>query len=194
MYADAYLSPKCSSAAVEYFQDKMQSKANLFSHDGQAKAYGLFRPRYNDELFNAIYAYAGPPQTNRALDIATGYPTTPCQTSLHARWKLHHVSERVLTRSALHHQQCACQANTRNARNHLCPSCFTGSGQAATELAKQYSTVIAQDPSTEQLSVAEQSAPNVSYEVATAEATGQPDASCDLVTVAQGMHWCATES
>lgn len=67
----------------------------------------------------------------------------------------------------------------------------SGSGQAAAEIAKCYGTVIAQDPSAEQLSAATPQGANVSFQVATAEATGQPDASVDLVTVAEALHWCA---
>ena len=57
------------------------------------------------------------------------------------------------------------------------------------ELSKRYQTVIAQDPSKAQLAQAEQHE-GVQYEVATAEATEQPDGSVDLVSCAQAMHWC----
>ena len=63
-----------------------------------------------------------------------------------------------------------------------------GSGQAATELAKRYQTVIAQDPSQAMLDQATHH-DNVRYESATAEATGQADCSVDLVSCAQAMHW-----
>lgn len=71
-----------------------------------------------------------------------------------------------------------------------CEAITAGSGQAAAEIAKRYSTVIAQDPSAEQLSAAEPQGANITFEVASAEATGQPDASFDLVTVAIALHWC----
>ncbi len=70
-------------------------------------------------------------------------------------------------------------------------SLCTGSGQAATELASRYSHVIAQDASDEQLAAAERTNPRVEYQRATAEDTRLPDASVDLVTVAQALHWCA---
>lgn len=66
---------------------------------------------------------------------------------------------------------------------------YVGSGQAAAELAKRYSSVIAQDPSAEQLSAAQPQGANIRFEVARAEATGQLDNSVDLITVAQALHW-----
>jgi ubiquinone/menaquinone biosynthesis C-methylase UbiE len=65
----------------------------------------------------------------------------------------------------------------------------TGSGQAATELANRYSRVIAQDASEAQLAEADKLNPRVQYQRASAEATGLPDASVDMVTVAQALHW-----
>lgn len=67
---------------------------------------------------------------------------------------------------------------------------LAGSGQAAAAIAKRYGTVIAQDASAEQLSAAGPRGTNISFQVARAEATGQPDASFDLVTVAEALHWC----
>ena len=76
-------------------------------------------------------------------------------------------------------------------RGFTCASTWlAGSGQAAVAIAKRYATVIAQDPSAEQLSAAQPQGANVSFQVAAAEATGQPDASFDLVTVAEALHWC----
>ena len=59
---------------VSLFTRSMTSRAHLFSHEGQAKAYGEFRPHYDKELYDAVYAYAGAPQLDRALDVATGAP------------------------------------------------------------------------------------------------------------------------
>lgn len=70
-------------------------------------------------------------------------------------------------------------------------SLCTGSGQAATELASRYSRVIAQDASDEQLAAAERMNSRVEYQQATAEDTRLPDASVELVTVAQALQWCA---
>ena len=50
----------------------MTSGAELFADKDQASAYAQFRPSYPDELFSAIYEYAGPPQAGIALDVATG--------------------------------------------------------------------------------------------------------------------------
>lgn len=64
----------------------------------------------------------------------------------------------------------------------------TGSGQAATALAERFERVIGTDPSTQQIDNADPH-PRVEYRVAPAEASGLPDASIDLVTVAQAFHW-----
>lgn len=64
----------------------------------------------------------------------------------------------------------------------------TGNGQAAVALAGFFDQVIAIDASASQIASAE---PNerVGYRVAPAEATGLESASCDVVTVAQALHW-----
>lgn len=66
--------------------------------------------------------------------------------------------------------------------------CGTGSGQAAVPLAGYFDRVFATDASAEQLRNAEPH-PRVEYAVAPAEACPLPDASADLVTVAQALHW-----
>jgi SAM-dependent methyltransferase len=66
--------------------------------------------------------------------------------------------------------------------------CGTGSGQAAVALAAHFATVTATDPSAEQVAHAAPH-PRVRYAVAPAEASGLADASADLVTVAQALHW-----
>lgn len=64
----------------------------------------------------------------------------------------------------------------------------TGNGQAAVALAERFDRVIATDPSAEQIANA-LSHPRVEYGVTRAEASGLPDASCDLATAAQALHW-----
>ena len=64
----------------------------------------------------------------------------------------------------------------------------TGNGQAAVALGSRFESVIALDASAAQLDNATPHA-RVEYRVARAEATGLPDASVDLVTVAQALHW-----
>jgi SAM-dependent methyltransferase len=64
----------------------------------------------------------------------------------------------------------------------------TGSGQAALGLAERFERVIGTDPSAPQIEHAEPH-PRVEYRVAPAEASGLPDASVDLVAVAQAFHW-----
>lgn len=66
--------------------------------------------------------------------------------------------------------------------------CATGSGQAATGLAGHFQEVLATDASANQIDSATPH-PRVSYRVAPAQASGLPDASVDLVTVAQAVHW-----
>jgi SAM-dependent methyltransferase len=66
--------------------------------------------------------------------------------------------------------------------------CGTGSGQAAVPLAEHFDHVFATDASAEQIANAEPH-PKVEYAVAPAEACPLPDASADLVTVAQALHW-----
>lgn len=79
------------------------------------------------------------------------------------------------------------------AANHeLAVDCATGSGQAAVGLTEFFRQVIALDASTKQIQSA-QPHPRVEYRVATAEATGLPDNSCDAVTVAQALHWFELE-
>ena len=66
--------------------------------------------------------------------------------------------------------------------------CATGNGQTAIALAEFFASVVATDGSQIQL---DQAAPHerVGYRCATAENSGLEDASCDLVTVSQALHW-----
>ncbi|HTO77516.1 MAG TPA: class I SAM-dependent methyltransferase [Thermoanaerobaculia bacterium] len=66
--------------------------------------------------------------------------------------------------------------------------CATGSGQAAAGLAGHFARVVATDASARQIASARPH-PRVEYSVAPAEASGLPDRSVELVTVAQAVHW-----
>jgi SAM-dependent methyltransferase len=66
--------------------------------------------------------------------------------------------------------------------------CATGNGQAAVGLATHFARVIATDASAAQIEAASP-VPRVEYRVAPAEASGLSDASCDLVSAAQALHW-----
>jgi SAM-dependent methyltransferase len=66
--------------------------------------------------------------------------------------------------------------------------CATGSGQAATMLARHFDRVVATDASAAQIAMADR-CERVEYRVAPAEASGLPHHSCDLITVAQAAHW-----
>lgn len=70
--------------------------------------------------------------------------------------------------------------------------CATGTGQAAVALASRFERVIATDASPAQLAHAVPH-PGVEYALATAESCGLADASVDLVTVAQALHWLDLE-
>lgn len=66
--------------------------------------------------------------------------------------------------------------------------CATGNGQAALVLANYFAAVEATDISPQQIEHGF-SAPNICYSVQPAEETTFPDASFDLVAVAQALHW-----
>jgi SAM-dependent methyltransferase len=68
-----------------------------------------------------------------------------------------------------------------------------GSGQASAALAERFSVVHATDVAAEQIAAAKPH-PRIRYAVAPAEACGLPDASVDLVTVAQALHWFDVEA
>jgi SAM-dependent methyltransferase len=70
--------------------------------------------------------------------------------------------------------------------------CATGNGQAALALAEHFQRVHATDFSAEQLAQATPH-PRVGYLQAPAEASGLAAQSCDLVTVAQALHWFCHE-
>jgi ubiquinone/menaquinone biosynthesis C-methylase UbiE len=71
--------------------------------------------------------------------------------------------------------------------------CGTGNGQAAGALAGHFGLVHATDLSSEQLA---QATPNrrVNYVCTPAEMSGLEDQSCDLVTVAQALHWFCNDA
>jgi ubiquinone/menaquinone biosynthesis C-methylase UbiE len=73
-------------------------------------------------------------------------------------------------------------------RRDVAWDCGTGSGQAAVQLARHFTRVIATDASQGQLAQA-QAQPNIEYRQALAESSGLADGSVDCVTVAQALHW-----
>jgi len=66
--------------------------------------------------------------------------------------------------------------------------CGCGTGQLSVPLADRFARVIATDASAAQIASARSHA-RVEYRVAPAEASGLPDASVDLIAVAQAAHW-----
>lgn len=73
-------------------------------------------------------------------------------------------------------------------QRQLAWDCATGAGQAARALAEHFARVVATDASAQQIAHATPH-PRIEYRVALAEQSGLPDASFDLVTVAQALHW-----
>ncbi|MCX7168314.1 MAG: class I SAM-dependent methyltransferase [Rhodocyclales bacterium] len=71
--------------------------------------------------------------------------------------------------------------------------CGTGNGQAAHALADHFQRVHATDLSAEQVAQARPH-PRIDYRATPAEASGLPDRSCDLITVAQALHWFCDDS
>jgi hypothetical protein len=66
--------------------------------------------------------------------------------------------------------------------------CGTGNGQAALGLVNHFERVIATDPSADQINRATPH-PRIDYRESPAESIPLPDASVDLVTAAQSLHW-----
>jgi SAM-dependent methyltransferase len=66
--------------------------------------------------------------------------------------------------------------------------CACGNGQATIDLAQRFERVIATDASEAQIANAMRR-PNIDYRVALADNSGLADASVDLATVAQALHW-----
>ena len=73
-------------------------------------------------------------------------------------------------------------------RHTLCWDAGTGNGQAACGLAEHFSEVVATDASAEQIAHATP-CPGVTYRVAPAEDPAFDDATVDLVTAGQAVHW-----
>jgi SAM-dependent methyltransferase len=73
-------------------------------------------------------------------------------------------------------------------RRQLAWDCGTGNGQAARELVKHFSRVVATDASAEQLAQAA-AHERIDYRVERAEEVGLESHSVDLVTVAIAVHW-----
>ena len=78
-------------------------------------------------------------------------------------------------------------------RHDLAWDCAAGSGQATIPLARRFNRVIATDISAAMLQQTP-SHPAVECRVTPAEASGLADASADLVTVAQALHWLNPET
>lgn len=76
----------------------------------------------------------------------------------------------------------------RTAGHDLAWDCGCGNGQATEPLAAHYAHVVGTDLSPQQIAQAKPHA-RIDYRTAPAEQSGLADASVDLVTVAQALHW-----
>jgi SAM-dependent methyltransferase len=76
----------------------------------------------------------------------------------------------------------------QTAGHDLAWDCGCGNGQASTALAQRYERVVGTDLSARQIAQAPAD-PRIEYRAAPAEASGLPNAGCDLVAVAQALHW-----
>lgn len=72
--------------------------------------------------------------------------------------------------------------------NELAWDSACGNGQAAIGLIKEFDRVYATDVSKEQINNAKPH-PNIAYEVSPSEKVNLTDESCDLICVAQALHW-----
>ncbi len=70
----------------------------------------------------------------------------------------------------------------------ICWDCATGNGQAAVSLANHFEKIIATDGSEQQIKNA-MPRNNIEYKVGTAEQSGLPNNSVDLITAATAAHW-----
>ena len=78
--------------------------------------------------------------------------------------------------------------STQSLRRALAWDAGCGNGQASRALAEHFDAVFASDPSAAQIAAAAPH-PRVTFAVEPAEASSLPDASVDLVAVAQALHW-----
>lgn len=76
--------------------------------------------------------------------------------------------------------------------HELAWDCATGNGQAALGLVDHFAHVVATDASAEQIAAATPH-PKITYHVVPARESPLDDASADLVTVAQALHWLDPE-
>lgn len=77
--------------------------------------------------------------------------------------------------------------------HHLAWDCGTGNGQAARALAPHFERIIATDLSAEQIAHATPD-PRIDYRATPAETSGLSEASCDLIIVAQALHWFCNDA
>lgn len=140
--------------------------SDLFAEGAKLYANPSIRPCYPTELFDKIYKFCGP-NRGMALDVATG--SGQCARELAKVFDQVDLSCSLSLRSGT--------TNLVKIMNNIC-------------LGKQ---VVAIDVSEQQIKQCNPG-PNLSYQIASAERTEQPDNSVDLVTVATALHWWGIEA
>lgn len=149
-----------------------------------ANTYAQYRPGYPPHVLERVYEFAALSQRELALDVACGTG----QASRPLRWG-------KSGGQCARRRCCWLGASCRwpGSDGCCCPQPtqphFASPLQVAVSLADTFERVVAQDSSASQIAAA-QPRPNIRYEQAPAEASGLADASVDLVTAAQCMHWC----
>lgn len=185
--------------------------------DVQAADYAAYRPDYPKELYTRLLEFAGAAQREAAVDIATGVRTRLLGwiaalkgLSLMASPVRLQAADRQLQSSAQYTKgegmnTCIYRAklvavlrasgriyveplNHMRALVWIQRLCCAYVTVILTFSAYLLSSVIGLDPSTKQLEQAMQ-AKGVEYRQGSAEDTGLPDSSFDLVAVAQALHW-----
>jgi SAM-dependent methyltransferase len=76
----------------------------------------------------------------------------------------------------------------QTANHDLAWDCGCGNGQASEPLAERFARVVGTDVSAQQIAQA-RPGPRIEYRAAPAEQSGLVDASVDVVTIAQALHW-----
>jgi ubiquinone/menaquinone biosynthesis C-methylase UbiE len=113
------------------------------------------------------------PQLHMPSDFKDHFST---QAELYAQYRPQYPDELYVALAALTNQHI------------LAWDCGTGNGQAATSLAIYYQQVVATDPSAQQISHCMPDS-RISYRVERAEHSSLEDASVDLLTIANALHW-----
>lgn len=98
------------------------------------------------------------------------------QADIYAKYRPHYSQELYAFLATLTHER------------KLAWDCGTGNGQAALGLAEFYESVLATDPSPQQIANCIPH-PQIHYKVETAENSSIPSETADIITIANALHW-----